>query len=71
MAREKQQAVQRTPSQLLAQSNGIILENGHATNSSMSAKTDTPKPGKVTKHKPAEAGFWTLAICVGGIYASL
>jgi hypothetical protein len=68
MAREKRTAVQRTPSQLLVQSNGVVLENGDPTKS---APADVPAPAKAAKQKPAEVGLATLLICVAGIYASL
>jgi UDP-galactose transporter B1 len=68
MAREKRTAVQRTPSQLLVQSNGVVLENGDLSKSAPAAPADAPK---AAKGKPAEAGLVTLLICVAGIYASL
>ncbi len=68
MAREKRTAVQRTPSQLLVQSNGVVLENGDLPKS---AQVDVPVPAKAAKQKPAEAGLATLLVCVAGIYASL
>jgi hypothetical protein len=62
MAREKRTAVQRTPSQLLVQSNGVVHDGGEPDK----VQLDAP-----AKPKPAEGGVVTLLICVAGIYASL
>jgi hypothetical protein len=71
MAREKRTAVQRTPSELLAQSNGLVVENGDLSKTTTRPQTCAAVAEKAASPKPAEGGVVTLLVCVAGIYASL
>lgn len=71
MARSKPSPVRRTPSETFKQSNGT----SHKLNGVIeSVEHEVEKAAELHARDPAEqkqAGLLALAICVGGIYASL
>jgi hypothetical protein len=77
MARQKQIAVQRTPSELLLVSNGRAQHD--VDNPSLNGNATTAVIDAVSKAKSAvsdtatggAAGMGTLIFCIAGIYASL
>jgi hypothetical protein len=78
MARQKQVAVQRTPSELLMVSNGKAhrdVDNPDVGNSTLKKRRSSISEA-VDKAKDAltpgnKAGMGTLVFCIAGIYASL
>jgi hypothetical protein len=76
MARTKPPSVvRRTPSELHAQSNGVIYRDGYSekqdqkqTNESIRATSFSDSGIKNTLNRQ---GIVSLIVCVGGIYASL
>lgn len=76
MARTKPPTVvRRTPSELHAQSNGVIYRDGYAEKQDEKQTNGSVRPRRssdaASKHILAREGIVSLVFCVGGIYASL